>query len=64
MQEDFIHYFPGKTWSNTYGILLCEVGVREKCIVHEPHPLYWQKTWLGRCIQTGVLHWEGLKMCT
>jgi hypothetical protein len=30
MQENFIHYFLGKKWSNTYVMFLCKVGFREK----------------------------------
>jgi hypothetical protein len=62
MQENFVHYFPGKEWSHKYGIFLCKVGFRKKYSVHDPHPVQWSKTWLWRDIQIGVFYWNGLKI--
>jgi len=39
MQENFIHYFPGKERSHKYGIFLCKVGFRKKYNVRDPHPV-------------------------
>jgi len=39
VQENFIHYFPGKEWFHKYGISLCKSGFGKKHSVHDPHPV-------------------------
>lgn len=73
VQENFIHYFPGKEWSHKYGIFLCKVGFRKKhcswstpCLMKQNMSLERHSTWsfLLESFKNWHMNHESDNLCT